>query len=100
MKRYQVDLYCFEAITVEDGFRWIKLSSLNLPQDLMQKMNQLGIIEIEDDSVRSDQVPRIYKALRLQKNLRINLTGAAVILDLLEEVESLRDEVERLKKNV
>jgi len=98
MKKYQLDLYCFKAITVEETPRWIKLSSLNLPQDLLIKMDRLGIIEIEENSIRSEQLPRIYKALRLQKNLGINLTGAAVILDLLEEVERLKEEVERLKR--
>ncbi|RQD76938.1 MAG: hypothetical protein D5R97_03385 [Candidatus Syntrophonatronum acetioxidans] len=98
MKKYQLDFYCFEAITVEEGPRWINISSLNLPRDLLIKMDHLGIIEIKEDSLRSDQIPRIYKALRLQKTLGVNLAGAAVILDLVEEVERLKEEVERLKK--
>ncbi len=100
MKKYQLDFYCFKAITMENDSRWIKLSSLDLPRDLLQKMAGLGIIEIREDSLRSEHVPRIYKALRLQNNLKINLAGTAVILDLLDEVESLRDEVERLKRRL
>ena len=33
---------------------------------------------------------RLQTALHLQKDLRINLPGAALVLDLLEEVEELR----------
>lgn len=35
-------------------------------------------------------VRRIQIALRLQRDLRINLAGAALVLDLLEELEELR----------
>lgn len=33
---------------------------------------------------------RVQIALRLQRDLRINLAGAALVLDLLEELEELR----------
>ena len=33
---------------------------------------------------------RVHIALRLQRDLEINLAGIAVVLDLLEEVEALR----------
>ncbi len=35
-------------------------------------------------------VKRIQRALRLQKDLGVNLPGAALALDLLEELEELR----------
>jgi chaperone modulatory protein CbpM len=35
-------------------------------------------------------VVRAQVALRLQRDLRVNLAGAALILDLLEELEELR----------
>lgn len=35
-------------------------------------------------------VRRVQVALRLQQDLRVNLAGAALVLDLLEEVEELR----------
>ncbi len=35
-------------------------------------------------------VKRIQTALRLQRDLRVNLAGAALALDLLEELEELR----------
>ncbi|HCW89960.1 MAG TPA: molecular chaperone [Marinobacter sp.] len=40
---------------------------------------------------------RLGKALRLQRDLDINLPGLAMSLDLLDEVESMRREVDRLR---
>ena len=36
------------------------------------------------------EVRRVQTAVRLQRDLRINLPGCALILDLLEELEELR----------
>ncbi len=99
MKKYQVEIYCFDAeICEDDEFRWIELHRLGLPRDLLLKMGELGIIEIQQNHVRSDQIARIFKALRLRRALGINLMGAGVILDLLEEMEALQTELEQLKK--
>lgn len=43
---------------------------------------------------------RLRKAQRLQRDLKINLPGLAVSLDLLDEVDSLRGEVDRLKRQL
>jgi len=39
---------------------------------------------------RCYEVRRVQVALRLQQDLRVNLPGAALIIDLLEELEELR----------
>ena len=98
MKKYQVEIFCFEAKIWEEDYNWIDLNDLSLPEELVRRMSETGIVEIRSNRVRSDQISRIYKALRLQKNLGINLAGAGIILDLMEEMESLKDEIERLKR--
>ncbi len=98
MKKYQVEIFCFEAKIWEEDYNWIDLNDLGLPEELVRRMSETGIVEIRSNRVRSDQISRIYKALRLQKNLGINLAGAGIILDLMEEMESLKDEIERLKR--
>ncbi len=44
------------------------------------------------------EVKRTRRALRLQRDLEVNLPGAALALDLLEEVEQLRARVRRLEQ--
>lgn len=41
---------------------------------------------------------RLRKAQRLQRDLKINLPGLAVSLDLLDEVQDMRREVDRLNR--
>ena len=43
-------------------------------------------------------VTRAQKALRLKRDLRVNWPGAALALDLLEEMESLRGERRTLRR--
>ena len=40
--------------------------------------------------VMFDEITRILRTLRLQRDLRINLPGCALVLDLLDEMEELR----------
>lgn len=53
-----------------------------------------GVIEPEirqDDWIfPSTQLRRAGRAVRLQRDLEINAAGAALVLDLLEEIEKLR----------
>jgi len=43
---------------------------------------------------------RLQRARRLQKDLEINLAGIALVFDLLEELEQLRARVKRLDNDV
>lgn len=45
------------------------------------------------------QLQRIKTVLRLQRDLEINLAGAALILDLLDEMDRLRAKVELMDKH-
>ncbi len=98
MRRYSIELFCFDAEISEEEYRWIDINRLSIPLDLFQKLVETGIIEARGTQIRSDQVHRIFKVLRLRRTLGINLTGAAVILELLEEIERLKDQNQRLQK--
>ncbi|GAB6190883.1 chaperone modulator CbpM [Desulfocastanea catecholica] len=41
-------------------------------------------------------IKRIQVTLRLQKDLRVNLPGAALALDLLDELEELRSQLRKI----
>ncbi len=67
----------------------------NVTAELIEDMIQEGLISPrgsvqEDWLFGSVEVRRIQIAIRLHRDLRINIPGAALVLDLLEEVEELR----------
>jgi chaperone modulatory protein CbpM len=60
-----------------------------------QEMINEGLISPRGSSSRQlhftyVEVRRVQTAVRLQRDLRVNLPGCALILDLLEELEELR----------
>ncbi len=69
------------------------------------EMVEAGIIHARGDKPTSWRfsaisVMRSRKALRLQRDLEINIPGLAVTLDLLDEVESLRAQVQSLMQQL
>jgi len=74
-----------------------------LPQDEMVEMISYGVVEpIEGRDrrywrFRAVAVRRVLKARRLHQDLGVNLPGASLALDLLEEVERLRSQLRRIR---
>jgi MerR family transcriptional regulator, heat shock protein HspR len=71
--------------------------------DIINFMVDWGLIE---PSITDPQplffeatVPKIWKIMRIRKDLGVNWSGIGVILTLLERVESLEKEVARLEQN-
>lgn len=76
-----------------------------LPAEQVIMMIDYGIIEPMEATGRSfhwqftaDCLPRLQTAIRLQRDLEINLAGIAVALDLLDEVKTLRQLVAALQR--
>jgi chaperone modulatory protein CbpM len=70
--------------------------------ELVIELVDAGVVEPRGDEPEQWQFPgpalrRIERALRLQRDLDINLPGVAVVLDLLDEVERLRARVDALE---
>ena len=77
--------------------------------ELVLKMVSYGIIEpIEPSESGSEQawqfdlaaLMRLHKAIRLQRDLKLNLPGLAMSLDLLDEVEAMRRELTQLRQQL
>lgn len=77
----------------------------DIRMDVIQDYISYQIVEPLDQSQKQwvfnvAQLRRIQTALRLQRDLEINLAGAALVLDLLEELESLRQHANLLEKHL
>jgi len=75
-------------------------SMCNISAEMVHDMIDEGLIHPSGKDPRqwhftSIEIHRIQTTIRLQRDLRVNLPGCALVLDLLDELEELR----RLKRN-
>jgi len=96
-KKYYIQIYRHTLPTAEDS-EWVELESLEIHPDIVQQLVEWGIVEIRGSHVHFRQAVRLQKLMRLRRKLGVNLPGAAIIVDLLERIETLQDEIDRLKK--
>ncbi|MFZ5754062.1 MAG: chaperone modulator CbpM [Bacillota bacterium] len=97
VRKYYVQLYHHTLYPQEEAF-WIDMESSGYHPGFLERLAEFGIIEIQDNRLRADQLPRIQKIIRLRQSLGINLPGASVILDLLERIEELEQELDLLRR--
>ncbi|MFO8192980.1 MAG: chaperone modulator CbpM [Bacillota bacterium] len=72
---------------------------LEIHPELLAAFAELGIIEIEEETVAYDDLRRLHRILRLKRNCGVNTIGASIIVDLLDQIEKMQDEIERLRKS-
>ena len=70
--------------------------------EIVLDMVMEGIVQprgrsMKDWRFNGADIVRIRTAVHLQQDLQINLPGAAMVLDLLEEVRSLREKVQAIR---
>ncbi|KUG02656.1 hypothetical protein ASZ90_020024 [hydrocarbon metagenome] len=78
----------------------LPISELDIHPDLLDILEELGIVQIKDNCIESQDSRRLYKMMRLKEFLGVNFNGAAVIVELLQRIEELEEEIERLKREV
>ncbi|MDP2622057.1 MAG: chaperone modulator CbpM [Hyphomicrobiales bacterium] len=76
-----------------------------LPETTVRAYVEEGAIEVEGDRVarwRFSEVTvvRVLKAHRLERDLGLNPAGAALALDLIEQIDELKSQLKRLEKYV
>lgn len=85
-------------IYYHDNDDYLPLSQAGCHPDLIAWLQEGGIIEAKEDMITGPQFRKLQKLLRLYNSLGINLNAAAIILELLERIEVLEEEIERLRK--
>lgn len=98
----------FTGVVIEEE-KAISLDELcqccNLPTEQLIIMIEHGIIEPLETSIAishwtfpGNSLVRVQRALRLQRDLDINLAGAVLAVELLDEIKELRQLVAFLKR--
>lgn len=98
------------GVIVEENDETMSLADLcqhcSLPAEKVITMIDVGIIEpLEPQNISSrwrfsgESVLLVQTALRLQRDLEVNLSGAVLALELLNEIKELRQLVASLKRH-
>jgi len=61
---------------------------------LVERFVELGLIEPMGTMLRSRDITRIAQIQRLRRDLGINLVGAAIVLDMAQEIAQLRAQLQ------
>jgi MerR family transcriptional regulator/heat shock protein HspR len=76
----------------------VPVAQLDIHPEFLQLLAELGIIEIRNRHIDSAGWRRTHRIMRIRQRLGVNMHAAAIIVELLERIESLEEEIERLKK--
>jgi len=76
----------------------------HIPEELLIEIIEEGLFAsqaADEEQMTLDQksLQRLETAFRLHRDLNINLPGVALALDLLEEMEQMKEELEILRKH-
>lgn len=74
----------------------IDIAELELHPEMLVRLRDLGIIEFSEGKILPLELKRAHQVLRLRSSLGVNLTGAAIILELLNRIYELQDKIEEL----
>lgn len=73
----------------------------NIPEALLVEMLEQGLfsMQAQKQQLNPKDLQRLTCACRLHKDLGINLAGVALALDLLDEMNTMRQELDILRKH-
>ncbi len=64
---------------------------------IIERFVELGLIEPKGSMLRSREIARIAQIQRLRQDLGLNLVGAAMVIDLAQEIAQLRAQIKALR---
>jgi len=77
--------------------------AVQISEATLQRLVRAGIVEpdvADPDRFTAAAAARLERMLRLHHDLEIDLVGAAVVVDLLERMEHLEADLERLRRQL
>jgi len=102
MSKYPVVVISGEIMEEAPGLTLAEMAGIcGLPVERIVEYVDLGVLEPAGATARqwrfpADSVPRLLKAARLQRDLGVDASSLALVLDLLDEMDRLRSRLNRL----
>lgn len=105
MDHYQI----VTGILIDDTNESISLTQVcetyHIPQAFLEQLLEYGAFDtmkrpMEEAQFNVPMIKRICSAHRLQDDLGVNIEGVVLVLELLDQVEQLRQELSILQRHV
>ena len=96
--RFQIKFYQRTFTPAEEI--WLPVDRGKVSPSLLQRLVQLGCVDVREGAVRAEHLRNILRMTRLRRHLGVNLAGAAVIVEMLDRLEELERENERLRRRL
>jgi len=97
LKKYYLQIYQGPGESASECDR-ILIEELPYQTLIIERLSALGVIDIEEGMLSVDQIDRIAKILRLRHSLGVNLSGAAIICELMDRLDEMEKEIERQRR--
>ncbi len=65
---------------------------------ILERFAALGLIEPVESMLRLSELTRVVQVMRLRRDLGLNLVGAAMVLDMAQEINQLRAQLQVLRR--
>ena len=72
---------------------WILMVTLPFPPSLIERLSAIGAIELKGGMLTSEDAERVERILRLRRSLGVNLSGAAIIVELMDRLEKRESQI-------
>lgn len=66
---------------------------------LLERLAAIGFIDIKNRMFTAEEAEKVQRLLRIRQSLGVNLTGAAIIIELMERMEAMQAEIERQRQD-
>lgn len=79
---------------------WLPVDREGISPLMLQKLVSMGCLDVREGNVQVENLRNIVRMNRLRRHLGVNLAGAAVILEILDRLEAMERENERLRRRL
>jgi len=83
--RYALQAYHVGDLPCEND--WILMVSLPFSPSLLERLSAIGAIGLKGGMLTSEDAEKVGRILRLRRSLGVNLSGAAIITELMDRLE-------------
>lgn len=94
MRKYYLQI-CYQDLVPETQTPRVLMEELPFQPLVLERLTALGVIEPRDSSLSLEEIDKVSQILRIRQSFGVNISGAAIIVDLLDRME----EKEELFKN-